>query len=340
MPLQSHVPQLIRAPAFRSRLTPAVYGGLRRWAREIDQWLRFQDHVRFENRSRGASVLVCMLAGYKADLWPYVMPRFRAALPDVDVCIVSPGLHNAHLAELCAHEGWSYLSTSTNDVCLAQNVSYAAHESAELIVKVDEDMFLLPDSLSSLIEQYRRIKSDGIVDPGFVAPVIPVNGFCYRYLLEQLDLLDAYEAKFGRARIAGFGVPIQLDPAAARWMWEHTAPLEETARLLAARPVRTLLCPVQFSIGLVAFERAFWEQIGHFPVFRRRLLAGMSTLGADEEYICAKAVSQSRPAVVTTAAFAGHFSFGPQYAAMKSLTLDHPEYFAAMPPTGPERKTA
>ena len=62
-------------------------------------------------------------------------------------------------------------------------------------------------------------------------------------------------------------------------------------------PHQILLCPIQFSIGVIVFEHAFWETIGHLPVYRRRLLAGLSTLGADEEHICAKAVTSSRPIV-------------------------------------------
>jgi hypothetical protein len=158
--------------------------------------------------------------------------------------------------------------------------------------------------------------------------MIPVNGFCYRYLLKMLGLLGEFEQRFGRARVAVSGVPIQTDPAAAIWMWERTAPLEETAARLSATP-RTLLCPIQFSIGLIAFERSLWDAIGHFPVFRRRLLAGQSTLGADEAHICSKAVGLSRPGVVTTRAFAGHFSFGPQYAAMRSLAETAPSLFTA-----------
>ena len=92
---------------------------------------------------------------------------------------------------------------------------------------------------------------------------------------------------------------------------------------------RVLLCPIQFSIGLIAFERRFWEQMGYFLVHRHRLLAGLSTLGGDEAYMCARAVELSRPAVVTTAALAGHFSFGPQYAGLKALLTEQPELFSA-----------
>jgi hypothetical protein len=290
---------------------------------------RLHDRVIFDDRRNGAATLVCMLAGYKPDLWRFVMPRFRAALPKADVCIVSPGLRRDDLADLCRREGWSYLSTATNDVALAQNVCYRMHDRAEMIVKLDEDMFLLPDTITGLLAEYREIKAEGVVDPSFVAPMIPLNGFCYRYLLEMLDLLDDYEAVFGRAQLATSGLAIHTDPAAARWLWERTAPLAATATRLNLLDRRVLLCPIQFSIGLIAFERRFWEQMGYFQVYRHRLLAGLNTLGGDEAYMCARAVELSRPAVVTTAALAGHFSFGPQYAGLKALLDEQPELFSA-----------
>ena len=123
------------------------------------------------------------------------MPRLRLALPDADVCVVSPGLRLDSLAELCRSEGWSYLSTATNDVALAQNVCYRLHPDASMIVKLDEDMFLLPATISTLLTEYQSIRRQGAVDPGFVAPMIPLNGFCYRHLLEMLGLLEEYEAR-------------------------------------------------------------------------------------------------------------------------------------------------
>jgi hypothetical protein len=305
-----------------------AYRRLKEGAAAVGAFSRLHDSYRFDDRRTGASVLVCMLAGYKPELWPYVMPRFRAALPEgADICLLTPGKRSEDLAMLCRREGWSYLSTSTNDVALAQNVCYRLHDAAGMIVKLDEDMFLLDGSIAVLLDEYHAIKNEGAVDPGMVAPMIPLNGFCYRHLLNMLDLLDAFEARFGRARLTTAGMPVQTDAEAARWIWEHTAPLEETAGRLAGMERHRLLCPIQFSIGLIAFERSFWQQIGYFAVNRRRLLAGISTLGGDEAYLCAQAMERSRPIVVTTAALAGHFSFGPQYAAQRTLLAQRPDLF-------------
>ncbi len=311
----------------RMPAVPWVYGLLKKGLHSAEAYSRLHDRFRLDDRRRNRRVLICMLAGYKPDLWPFVMPRFRAALPEADVCLVSPGMHSEQLAELCSRAGWSYLSTSLNDVSLAQNLCYRLHEHAEMVVKVDEDMFLLPDTITALLSEYRAAKQDSVVDPGFMAPMIPLNGFCYRHLLDMLGLLDEYEATFGTAQLATSGLALHQNPAAAQWIWQRSAPLAATAAKLAAIGHQRLLCPIQFSIGLIAFERQFWERIGYLPVYRRRLLAGESTLGGDEAYLCARALEMSRPGMVTTAALAGHFSFGPQYAALKALLGEQPELF-------------
>jgi hypothetical protein len=316
-----------KAPAGKS-LSARAYGLLKTGALAAQTYSKLHDRITFDDRRSGARVLVVVLAGYKPELWPLVFPRLKVAIPEADVCIVSPGLRSESLSDLCRREGWSYLRTATNDVSLAQNVCLRLHDRAEIIIKLDEDMFVLPDTISTLLAEFKRIKMEGKVDPGFVAPMIPLNGFCYRYLLETLGLLEEYEAQFGKARLATAGIPLQSNPMAARWIWERTSPLEGLAARLRGLERRELLSPIQFSIGLIAFERTFWEQMGYFAVPRHKIVARMSTLGGDEACLCAAAMINSRPIVVTTATVAGHFSFGPQYAAMSALLHSRPEIFA------------
>jgi hypothetical protein len=316
------------APTSSTSWSSRAYGVLKSGTLAAQTYSKLNDRATFHDRRTGARVLVTMLAGYKRELWPLVFPRLKAALPEADVCVVSPGLRDDALAEVCRREGWSYLGTATNDVSLAQNVCFRLHDRAEMIIKLDEDIFLLPDTISNLLSEYKRIKMEGSVNPGFVAPMIPLNGFCYRYLLQMLGLLDEYESIFGPARLATAGLPLHNSPLAARWMWERTTPLENLAERLQGMRRRELLSPTQFNIGIIAFEREFWEEIGYFTVSRQNLVAKMSTLGGDEASLCSAAVLYSRPIVVTTATVAGHFSFGPQYSAMSALLQSSPGIFA------------
>lgn len=308
---------------------PGAYRALRDASRKVAEKLRLRDSYRGAGVARDSRTLVMMLVGYKPDLWPLILPRFEAALPqDCTVCLVSPGLYNPEIAQLCEAKSWRYMGTATNDVALAQNVCLLAHPDVEMVAKLDEDMFLLPGSIDALLDFYRATKAHKAVDPGFVAPMIPINGFTYRSLLRRLDLLDRFEAQFGTARIATTASPVTVNPAAARWMWEHTAPLAATqARLKATPAAEMLLSPIKFSIGLIVFERAFWEEFRFFPVYRHRLLAGQSTLGGDEEFLCKECVDRSRPIVIHPDVLAGHFSFGPQYAGMLALLKERPELF-------------
>ncbi len=307
-----------------------VYDTIKSWVqRLVDAW-KLHDRYRIVDHVPDARTLVVMLAGYKPDLWATVMPRFAVAIPDgATVCLVSPGLWSEDISAIARAHGWTYLSTKTNDVALAQNVCLKLHPQAEMVVKLDEDMYLLPGSIQKLIDYYRELKQAGVVNPGFVAPSIPVNGYSYRQLLDRLGLLQAFEQRFGVAQYATTGIPVSDDPEAARWMWEHTAPLERTADLLQQDEPPLLVSPIKFSIGLIVFERRFWEEIRYFPVYRHRLWAGKNTLGADEEFLCKECFDRSRPIVVHPRVVAGHFSFGRQYDRMRALLGERPELFAA-----------
>jgi hypothetical protein len=56
--------------------------------------------------------------------------------------------------------------------------------------------------------------------------MIPLNGFCYRTMLQSLDLLGEFENRFGTAQLSASCLAIHTDPRAARWIWEQTSPLK------------------------------------------------------------------------------------------------------------------
>jgi hypothetical protein len=241
--------------------------------------------------------------------------------------VVPAGKFDQTLADMSERNNWSYLSTKTNDVSLVQNVAINLHKNAKTIVKIDEDVFVTPDTIRDTLAYFREVCAGGIVNPGFVSPMLNINGVCHRPLMKQLELLEAYESRFGVARIGTLGSAATDSAEAARWIWENTLPLEVTAKKLRRTQTPELMTPVQFSIGLIVFKRSFWEEIGYFPVRRHLLALKMTTFGADEEHICKMATYLSRPGVICEHAFAGHFSFHRQYQGMLEFLKERPESF-------------
>ena len=307
------------------------YGSVKSAAAKLKRRSDLSDSYQFVDRSSRAATVVIVLAGYKAPLWPYVFPRLERAIPEgTDVCIMSAGRRDEALDELAAKNGWSYLASRTNDICLVQNIAIALHPAATRIVKIDEDVFVTKDTIRDCLDYLTEVKKAGVVDPAFVAPMLNINGVCYRPLLERLGLLAEFEAKYGVARVATLGTALTDDAEVARWMWQKTSPLESTLDRIRGDGAAMLLSPVQFSIGMIVLERSFLDQIGLLPVRRHMLLMQQSTLGADEEYLCRKAVFHARPIVICPHALAGHFSFGRQYGGMLDFLATSPEVF--LPP--------
>lgn len=307
----------------------SVYNTLKSSITERVQASHLSDGYNFEYRGSGASAVVVVLSGYKQPLWPWVFERLVAAVPEgADVCIMSAGKFEAELDEIAEKNNWSYLATKTNDVSLVQNVAIKLHPEAKQIIKVDEDVFLNPESLSRTLEYHLALKDDGVVDPGITVPMLNINGVCYRQMLDRLGLLGEYEERFGVAKGSTLGIPATDSGEAAKWIWEKTTPLLETQEKLAAKADDKIwMAGFQFSIGVMVWDRDFWEEIGYLPVKRHSHWLKQSTLGYDEEFICRMAMFYSRPIVICQTAFAGHFSFGRQYADMLEFLKQTPEAF-------------
>lgn len=264
-------------------------------------------------RSRGSDRLAVILAGYKPHLWDLTLARFERFLPeDMDVCVLSAARRVPELEDLARRRGWSYLTTKRNYVSLVQNLAIQEHPDARFIFKFDEDILLTSGVCETLLDTYRRVQDERSYDPGFVAPVLNVNGFSYVRFLQKRGLADEYEARFGPLVHAGGQIPATDDGAAARWLWEHSLPFDDVGRAVAEGAFGYSVVPHKFNIGAVMFERWFWERIRGFPV---RPPAG--ALGVDESYLCMQCIQLSRVMVVAHNAFAGHFAFGPQETSMR-----------------------
>ena len=287
---------------------------------------QFKYTGKFENFSSGEENLCVVLAGYKEYLYDSVFQRLeKYAIPNMDICIVSSGKYSSRLSELCKEKKWSYLSTNENNVSLVQNVAIMLHPKAKYIFKLDEDIFVTDRYFEKMLNAYTHSKKS-YYQPGFLAPIIPLNGFSHYLVLEKLGLVEEYEKRFERPIImAGNQRMIQSSADVAKFFWgegNKIPSIDALNNLFSCEPTEEVLCPIRFSIGAILFEREFWENMGHFQVD----LSG-NAMGMDETQICEYCMRVSRPIVVSKNVVVGHFSFGPQTSEMIKYYKEHKERF-------------
>jgi hypothetical protein len=310
-------------PEVRQRAAKAAWQADLALHRKAQHRRNFRGRHRFDDRSRGSERLLVVLAGYKPHLWPYTLARLERQVPDsLDVCIVSPGVDRPELDALAERNGWSRVVTQKNALSLAQNLAIRHHPAARLIHKLDEDIFIGDGYFEALETGFEGVRSEGRFRPGFAAPVLNVNGFSYRTFLETLGLEDAYQERFGELRQSSGWVKAQNDGTAARWLWEHSLPVEDIAARFAALPFAYSPLPHRFSIGAILFERELWDDIGGF------VTVPGGGVGDDEEQLCRECLNLSRVGVVIHNVFAGHFSFGEQDAEMRAALPELAERLA------------
>lgn len=282
----------------------------------------------FFDKSKKQEDLCIILAGYKEFLWKDVFERIEKFTPkNIDVCVVSPGLFNEKLKQMCIQNDWSYLSVEENKVTLAQNIAISLHPNAKYIYKLDEDMFITEGFFENLKNTYVKVKNEGKYKPGLVAPLININGYSYRIVLEKTNLLDKFKEKFGNCYIdATPGEIVLTDKDVAKFLWgEHNEQLKNIDKLseeFSRSEFKYSPCPVRFSIGAVLIPRTTWENMGKFDVLRG------TDLGEDENQICKYCLLESRPVIVSENILVGHFSYGPQTTEMKKYYQENKNTFS------------
>ena len=282
---------------------------------------------KFQDRRKNADTLIVILAGYKPFLWNDVFERIKRFAPsEADICIVSSGKYDERLIDIAARNGWSYLSTKRNCVALAQNVAINLHTEAEFIYKIDEDIFVTEHCFDILMKTYERVKSDGLYEAGFVAPLIPLNAYAHVRVLDKLGLIDVYEKKFERAKYcSGRNRMIEASPEVAKFFWgegDNVPTIDEMSERFHADEFEYRACPIRFSIGFILFTREIWNLMGMWRVPLRG-----TGMGNDEIQICCLAMSKSKAVIVSENAVAGHLSFGLQNEVMKDYYLSHRDIF-------------
>lgn len=274
-----------------------------------------RDHnssYRFVDRGEGKKSLVIVLVGYKSYLWPATLTRIHNNQPnDADVCLASAGICSTVLSELCVRNGWSYLSVKRNSPGVAINKAVLLHPNADYIYKLDEDVFVSNDYFSRLRIGYDSAWKSSMLEPGFVAPVLNVNGVSYRIMLREFNLEKSYQERFGQLISRCSDLPVHNDPNASWWLWKNTLPFDQKAERLAESVDLYSVCSTRFSIGAILFRREFFDKVGGF-----KSAWHSGVLGVDEDFFCRDCVSESRPMYIINSVLAGHFSFYPQEAFM------------------------
>lgn len=279
----------------------------------------------FINRSGGKEKLCIVLAGYKEFLYDSVFGRIKAALTDdIDVCVISSGKFSDKLKDLCEKDGWSYLSTKRNNVCLAQNSAIYLHPKAKYIYKIDEDIFVCKDYFKKIFNAY-EFSLNSEYRTGFIAPLININGYSHLCILEKLNLKQVYAEKFEQPLYAaGSDRMIESNPNVAKFMWGEgniVPSIDEMDKLFGQEEIALSACPIRFSIGAIFFTRDEFDRMCYFRVGKG------SDMGADEAQVCSYCVVESRAMLISENTVVGHLSFGPQNVEMKNFYFNNREKF-------------
>lgn len=282
----------------------------------------------FLNNSKNADSACFILAGYKQFTWEIVFKRIKQFCPTcIDVCIVSSGVYSEELKQYAEKYGWSYISMKRNCVTLALNSAINCFPSAKNIFKIDEDIFITEGFFEELPKAFNEASKEYF--PAFSAPLIPINGYGYRRVLERLNLVKVYTEEFEYPKIsAGIHMQVENNPKVAKFFWGEkniVLQIDELNTLIKSQNQGDSqlygVCPIRFSIGAIYFQRSLLEQNGWFPVHKG------NGMGTDEEYICNLATSHSKAIIVSERQVVGHLSFGKQNKPMQEYFLANKDRF-------------
>jgi hypothetical protein len=296
------------------------------------------------DRRKGSEKLVVVLAGYKEFCWRHTFPRLKRFAPaDADVCVVSGGVGKreaSKLANICAQNNWSYLWVSEDNLPLVTSLPIQVHLDAQLIWKIDEDVFVTEHFFEKTLCTYEDALASSRYRVGFVAPLINVNGYGTPRILEKLGMIDEFTERFGRPRSGAYFedetvtpgsldafMPVHADTDASLFMWGHAGvipTIDELDRRFSEEQLTYSLCPHRFSIGAILLPRSTWEKLGRF-----RVRPGHVDVGAEERELCNWCMDKSHGVFIAENTAVGHLSFGLQTPVMRINLALRPELFQA-----------
>lgn len=286
----------------------------------------FARRYTFENRSKNSENLCIILAGYKEFTWDIIFDRInKFSNNDIDICILSSGLYSKRLSDIAKKYNWSYLSTKQNKVTLIQNTAIKLFPNAKFIYKLDEDIFVTKNFFNTLKETYFQVQNEERYEVGFVAPMIPINAYCYGELLRILNLEDYYEKHFEKIKYRyDEDVMIVYNPDVSRFLWGENnliPQIDDLDKLLNNSKFSYSASTIRFNIGAILFPREVWEKMLYFKV------DFTNGLGRDETQLCSYCITTSRAMIVSENTCVGHLSFSLTNAEMEDYFKENPEKF-------------
>jgi GT2 family glycosyltransferase len=191
----------------------------------------------FIDNMQGSNAIIMVLTGKYPDLWSVSLRRIYEYGRGLDVVLVNAGGFHRELAINVARDyGFSYFESYPNNYVAAQNYFLARYARSNLVIKIDDDVFVTKNTFRNMLQAFQKLKDSG-VDIGFVAPVLNVNTVSYYYFLKTLGLLEEYKRLFEEPVVFRESTKqiIWRDPAAAKYIWEKSLPLNQVAQVFRGK---------------------------------------------------------------------------------------------------------
>ena len=146
---------------------------------------RHGSKYKLEGKIQNKEILLFVLAGYKEYLWDDVFSRIKQSqLPNMEICIGSSGKYCKDLSNICKNNGWCYLSTSLNNMCVLTNIILRDFSQATYYFKLDEDIYIHRNYFQKMIDAYNLIeKSEEKYEIGYLCPNLPLGSYSKMLLL-------------------------------------------------------------------------------------------------------------------------------------------------------------
>lgn len=295
-------------------------------AYEKERW-RYGSKYVIEGEKANKKYLLYVLAGYKEYLWGDVFSRIKDfQIDDLEVCIASSGKYCNELSRICKENGWIYVSTKLNNMCVLTNIILREFNRAEYYFKLDEDIYIPENYFTDMINGYEQIeKKETNYKIGYVCPLLPLGSYSMReYLIEKNEIID-FEKKFGHLYFGGPQVnsSFRENKGIDQFVWNVIKVFDNEAMRIRNKGFSYTLCPIRTGIAAIMFKREFWDQIGSL---KRPKGVGWGEQG-DEAQLTAFCACNYLVNFRVDNVMVGHFAFGGAEPSVLKLKEQHPEYF-------------